>query len=118
MHAAVDLALGGLRIDDQAAILHRHEAIHLDDAGLGIHGNVGHLNAGNTERIQTARAGSPVLAHLGNLAGSELVAGRLPGKTLGGIALDLNPPVHRFQLARLDAQATERPPQTASPARW
>ena len=43
---AVDLAFGQPRIDDQAAILHGHEAVHLDQAGFGIDADVGHLHAG------------------------------------------------------------------------
>ena len=43
---AVDLAFRQPRVDDQPAILHGHVAVHLTSPGLGIHRNVGHLNAG------------------------------------------------------------------------
>src|SRR5262249_37062196 len=36
-HSAEDLALAGLHIDDQAAILHGYEVVHLDNTGFDVH---------------------------------------------------------------------------------
>src|SRR5215475_1466837 len=41
-HRAEDLTLAGLQINDQAAILHCDEVVHLDDARFDVYRNVGH----------------------------------------------------------------------------
>src|SRR5437763_777679 len=43
--SAIDLALGGLHIDDQSTILHSDHSVHSDDARFNVHRNVGHLHA-------------------------------------------------------------------------
>ena len=46
-HRAEDLALGRLHVDDQTAVLHRDHLIDLDDSGLDVDRNFGHLHAAN-----------------------------------------------------------------------
>ena len=50
--AAVDLALGGEPADDEAAVLDRQHALHLDDAGLDVDGDLGELHARGRHRRQ------------------------------------------------------------------
>ena len=44
--AAVDLALGGELVDDQATVLHREDPLHADDAGLDVDVDLAELHAG------------------------------------------------------------------------
>ena len=47
--AAVHLALGGQLVDDQAAVLHRQDALHADDAGFDVHFAFGELHAARAD---------------------------------------------------------------------
>ena len=55
-HRAVDLALGQPRVDDHAAILHRHVAVHLHNAGLGVDRNVRDLHSAGAACVQPGSA--------------------------------------------------------------
>src|SRR5208337_5304943 len=83
---AVELARGGFGIHHQAAVVHRYHAVHFHDAGLDVHGNIGHLNTGNAAGSQAflLRFRGDVLAHLRNAVDAELLAGLLPAHALVG----------------------------------
>ena len=71
-------------------ILHGDELVHLDDAGLRIHRDFGHLHAAHAAGHQSAGVARVVLAHLRDFVDAQLGAGLLPGQALGGIAFHLD----------------------------
>ena len=76
-YGAVTLVLGGLQVNDEPAVLHCHHFVDLDDAGLGVHGDVSDLHAAHTARTELAGTGILPL-HLNGFH-SQLAAGLLPG---------------------------------------
>jgi hypothetical protein len=63
-------------------ILNRDEVVHLDDAGLDVHRNVGHLSAADTADCQRPFAGVGVLAASCHRLRAELRARLFPGHAL------------------------------------
>ena len=60
-HAAVDLALGQLRVDRPAAVVHRDDALDLDDAGLGVDRDLGELHAADAVLADAQIAGVDIM---------------------------------------------------------
>src|SRR5262245_23040137 len=97
-HRAEDLSLAGLHVNDQSAILHGDEVVHLDDARLDIHRNIGHLHAAYSGLGQCSFAGVGVLAARSERLNSQLRASLLPGHAVSRLADFLNLAAHGFQL--------------------
>jgi hypothetical protein len=84
MHAPKTWLSAGLGIDDQPAILHRHDAIDLHHAGFDVDAHVGHLNPGRALIDQAfALAAAPrIFSHVGDSLRAEFGAGLQPGHAL------------------------------------
>ena len=97
--AAVHLALRGQPIDDEAAVLHREDALDADDARLDIDGHVGELHAAR------AGAGEAVLPLPvdRNRLGAEQLAGVLPRQALRSVGRAANAAAFCDEIVSLNA---------------
>ena len=101
---AVDLALGLLEADDQAAVLDRDHLVHRNDAGLDVDRNIGDLYAADARVVELAAVAIRLLAHLGDGRAGELLASVGPGNRLRGVALGHQPAVFGDDVVDVDAQ--------------
>src|SRR5580658_6499447 len=78
----MNLAFREFRIDNQPAILHRHELVHLDDAGFDIDRDIGHLDSAYALGHQSAGIARVVLAHFRDLVTPNLRQASYQGRLL------------------------------------
>src|SRR5262249_48552049 len=100
----VTLAFSGFQVDDQAAVLRGNHAVDPDDARLGIHGDVRHLDAAHAAGVELALRVARLLTLSFDRLHSQLGTRLFPGEALGRIALHADLPINRLQLVRLRAE--------------
>ena len=99
------LALRGFDVDDETAVLHRHHLFHLNDAGICIDFDFGHLHAPHAAvgEVGWFTLVGILTAH-GKWHGTKLRASFLPAQRSTGIAFYSHRSVYRFQLCRLSIE--------------